>query len=44
MEERLKSIKFKVPAEGVRAQLIPTDEDLAACRELGKKLVQSISR
>jgi len=43
MEERLKGIKFKVPAEGVRAQLIPTDDDLGACRELGKNLVESIS-
>lgn len=43
MEDRLKAIKFKVPAEGVRAQLIPVDEDLDACRELGKKLVEAVS-
>ncbi len=43
MEERLKGIKFKVAAEGVRAQMIPTDKDLDACRELGKKLIESLS-
>ncbi|MBN2720002.1 MAG: FprA family A-type flavoprotein [Proteobacteria bacterium] len=43
MEERLKGLKFKVPAEGVRAQLFPTEADLNACRELGRKLVGSLS-
>jgi len=43
MEERLKSLKFKIPAEGVRAQLIPKEEDLNASRTLGKKLVESTS-
>ena len=42
IEERLKGIKFKIAAEGVRAQLIPTGDDLKACRELGKKLVESV--
>lgn len=44
MEERLRGIKFKVPVEGVRAQLVPTAEDLSACRELGRSLVGSIKR
>lgn len=43
MEERLKAIKFKIPFEGVRAQLTVTDQDLHACRELGEKLAGSVS-
>ncbi len=42
MEDRLRALKFKVPVEGVRAQLVPTEEDLAACRELGLKLTESL--
>jgi flavorubredoxin len=42
MEDRLKALKFKVPAEGVRVQLVPTKEDLSDCRELGVKLVESL--
>jgi flavorubredoxin len=42
MEDRLKALKFKIPAEGVRVQLVPTEEDLSACRELGVKLVESL--
>jgi flavorubredoxin len=43
IEERFKAIKMKVPVEGVRAQLMVTDEDLEACRELGEKLTESVS-
>ncbi|UCG39812.1 MAG: FprA family A-type flavoprotein [bacterium] len=44
LEERLKALKFKVPVEGVRVQLVPTADDLAACREMGRKLVESLSK
>lgn len=43
MEERFKALKLKVPAEGVRAQMMVTQQDLDACRELGEKLTESVS-
>ena len=44
IEDRLKGLKFKVPFEGIRAQLVPTAEDLAACRDLGGRLAASVKR
>jgi flavorubredoxin len=43
IEERFRAIKLKVPVEGVRAQLMVTEKDLDACRELGERLVRSVS-
>ncbi|MGD8353073.1 MAG: FprA family A-type flavoprotein [Pseudomonadota bacterium] len=43
IEERFKAIKLKVPVEGVRAKFMVTSEDLDACRELGKKLTESVA-
>lgn len=43
MEERFKAIKLKVPVEGVRAQMMVTEQDLDACRQLGEKLTESVS-
>jgi flavorubredoxin len=43
IEERFKAIKMKVPVEGVRAQLMVTDQDLEACRDLGEKLTESVA-
>lgn len=42
MEDRLKALKFKIPVEGVRAQLVPTQQDLNSCLELGVKLIESL--
>ena len=43
IEERFRAIKMKVPVEGVRAQLMVTEQDLDACRELGEKLTGSVT-
>ncbi len=43
MEERFKALKLNVPAEGVRAQMMVTQQDLDACRELGEKLTEAVS-
>ena len=43
IEERFKAIKLKVPVEGVRAQMMVTQQDLEACRELGVKLTESVT-
>lgn len=42
IEDRLKAIKLKVPAEGVRAKLMVTKQDLDQCRELGEKLTEFV--
>ncbi len=39
LEERLKGLKLKLPEPAVKAILVPTAEDLAGCRELGRRLV-----
>jgi NADH oxidase (H2O-forming) len=38
VEDRLRGLKLRVPVKGVRARLIPTAEELAQCRELGRDL------
>jgi flavorubredoxin len=43
IEERFKAIKLKVPVEGVKAQMMVTEQDLDACRELGEKLTESVA-
>jgi len=40
VQQRLADLKMKVVGEPARAQLVPTDEDLAACRELGRQLAE----
>lgn len=42
IENRLKDLKFKVPEPFFRAQMIPTEEDYAKAREIGKKLAAVI--
>jgi flavorubredoxin len=43
IEERLKGLKFDVPVDGLRVKLVPTEEELAACRELGAKLAHYLT-
>jgi len=38
IEDRLRGLKLRVPIKGVRARLIPTDDELESCRNLGKQL------
>jgi flavorubredoxin len=38
LEDRLRGLKLRVPVKGVRARLIPTPEELGACRALGREL------
>ncbi|MBU1235509.1 MAG: FprA family A-type flavoprotein [Gammaproteobacteria bacterium] len=38
VEDRLRGLKLRVPVKGVRARLVPTPEELAQCRELGREL------
>jgi len=41
--QRLGDLKMKVLGEPVRAQLVPTAEDLAACRDLGRQIGQAVA-
>lgn len=43
IEDRLRGLKLRVPIKGVRAKLIPTEEELERCRELGKQLAQHLT-
>jgi flavorubredoxin len=40
--ERMKSLKFRVPEEPMRVQLVPTEADLKSCEEFGKRLVAAV--
>lgn len=40
--ERLKSLKLKVNEPPLKFVLVPVDDDLAECREFGKRIAQSI--
>jgi len=40
--ERLRGLKFRVPEEPVRVQLVPTEADLKSCEEYGKRLVDAL--
>jgi flavorubredoxin len=43
IEDRLRGLKLRVPVKGVRARLIPTDEELESCRDLGTQLAQHLT-
>jgi flavorubredoxin len=40
--ERMKGLKFRVPEEPVRVNLVPTEADLNSCEAYGKRLVDAI--
>ncbi|MGL4407988.1 MAG: FprA family A-type flavoprotein [Zoogloea sp.] len=37
VEDRLRRLKLRVPVPGVKARLVPTDDELAQCRDLGRQ-------
>ncbi|MFH1873205.1 MAG: FprA family A-type flavoprotein [Pseudomonadota bacterium] len=37
IEDRLRRLKLRVPVPGVKARLAPTDDEFAACRQLGRE-------
>lgn len=43
IEDRLRGLKLRVPERGVRVKLIPTDDELADCHELGRTLTQHLT-
>lgn len=43
IEDRLRGLKMRVPIKGVRARLIPTEDELLVCRDLGVQLAQHLT-
>ena len=43
IEDRLRGLKLRVPVKGVRARLIPTEEELEQCRSLGEQLARHLT-
>ncbi len=43
MEDRLKGLRLHVPFPGLRLKLVPTEEELAQCRDLGRKLARHLT-
>ena len=43
IEDRLKGLKMRVPDEGPRIKLRPTDEELDACRAFGLRLAERLA-
>jgi NADH oxidase (H2O-forming) len=37
IEDRMRGLKMRVPINGLRIKLIPTEEELAECREFGRR-------
>ena len=40
IEDRMRGLKMRVPKHGLRIKLIPTDEELEECRQLGKEIAE----
>jgi flavorubredoxin len=42
LADRMKGLQFRVPEAPVKVQLVPTDADLKACEEYGKRLAAAL--
>ncbi len=42
IEDRLRSLKFKVPEPGLKSTLVPTAQELESCREFGARIAESL--
>ncbi len=42
IEDRMRGLKMKIPHEGIRVKLIPTDEELEQCRDFGRSIAESL--
>jgi flavorubredoxin len=40
IEDRMRGLKMRIPHEGVRVKLIPTDEELEKCRSFGRQIAE----
>lgn len=42
VEERLRGLKLRVPVEGIRFKLTPSDDELKQCRAYGRRLARAL--
>ena len=42
IEDRLRGLKLRVPLSGLRIKLIPTPDEIDACREFGRTLGEEL--
>ena len=42
LDERLRSLKFKVPEEGLKVYLVPSDEEISMCKDFGRKIASHL--
>jgi flavorubredoxin len=42
IEDRMRGLKMRVPLSGIRVKLIPSDEELDACREFGHAIAATL--
>ncbi len=40
--DRMRGLRFRVPEEPLRVQLVPTEDDLAACEAFGMRLIETL--
>ncbi len=43
IEDRMRGLKMRIPVSGLRVKLIPTDEELNACRDFGRNLSDALA-
>ena len=42
MEDRMRGLKLRLPVSGIRIKLIPTDDELDACKQFGRRLSKAL--
>jgi NADH oxidase (H2O-forming) len=42
IEDRMRGLKMRLPIQGLRVKLIPTEEELAECRDFGRSLAGAL--
>ena len=43
IEDRMRGLKMRIPVSGLRVKLIPTNEELDACRDFGRNLSDALA-
>ena len=43
IEDRMRGLKMRIPIDGLRVKLIPTDEELAECRSFGHRIAEVLT-
>lgn len=42
IEDRMRGLKMRIPVEGYRVKLIPTEEELEECRDFGRRVAEKL--